>query len=309
MRRDVVLALFLATTSGLFAAVGAYNWMPMRERTLVLKEEGEKMHLSTVVVAKKDLVFGAGITAEQLEEAKWPKENVPEGSYTSITQFFAEQPNRVVLEAVHASEPILRGKVTGPGQRATLSSMLSDGMKAVSIKVNDVVGVGGFVMPGDYVDVLLIVEEREAEDRKKPRNPAYSDLLLERVRVLAIDQSFDPKLEQPKIGSTVTVEVALADAQKIALAQQIGRLSLVLRSTGHLATTGKPRRMLASDLGDNGDKASAATFQPTNAVAEQPPAVPPSTGEEPPRHASAKINVVRSVTSSEYEVVRANPAP
>ena len=309
MRRDVVLALFLASTSGLFAALGAYNWMPMREKTLVIKSEEPQIELTTVVVAKKDLAFGSRVLADQLEETKWPADNLPEGAYTTIAKLFAEQQNRVVLEAIRASEPLLQGKISGPGQRATLSNMLGEGMKAVSIKVNDVVGVGGFVMPGDFVDILLVVEEREAEDRKKPKLPAYSDLLLERIRVLAVDQSFDLKQEQPKLGNTVTVEVSLADAQKVALAQRVGQLSLVLRSTAHLAVTNKARRLLVSDLGDNGDKAAQATFVPTNAVADPALQVSPSPSVEPeaPRRTSAKINVVRTVTASEYEVARAKP--
>lgn len=309
MRRDVVLALFLASTSGLFAALGAYNWMPMREKTLVLKTEEPQIALTTVVVAKKDLAFGSRVLAEQLEETKWPADNLPEGAFTTIADLFNEQQNRVVLEAVRVNEPVLKGKVSGPGQRATLSNMLGDGMKAVSIKVNDVVGVGGFVMPGDFVDIVLVVEEREDEDRKKPKHPAYSDLLLERIRVLAVDQSFDLKQEQPKLGNTVTVEVSLADAQKIALAQKIGQLSLVLRSMGNLAVTNKARRLLVSDLGDNGDKALQATFEPTNAVAAAAPEVPTSPRVEPeaPRNALAKINVVRTVTASEYEVARSKP--
>jgi pilus assembly protein CpaB len=309
MRRDVVLALFLATTSGLFAAVGAYNWMPMREKTLVIKSEEPQIDLTTVVVAKKDMAFGSRVLADQLEETKWPAENLPEGAFRTISELFNEQQHRVVLEALRANEPVLKGKVSGPGQRATLSNMLGEGMKAVSIKVNDVVGVGGFVMPGDFVDILLVVEEREDDDRKKPKHPAYSDLLLERIRVLAVDQSFDLKQEQPKLGNTVTVEVLLADAQKIALAQKIGQLSLVLRSTAHLAVTNKARRLLVSDLGDSGDKAAEATFHPTNAVAADAPQVPPSprAEPEPPRNALAKISVVRAVTASEYEVARSKP--
>lgn len=309
MRRDVVLALFLASTSGLFAALGAYNWMPMREKTLLLKSEQPKIALTTVVVAKKDLAFGSAVAAEHLQEAQWPVGNVPEGSYSTIAQLFSEQQNRVVLEAVRANEPLLHGKISGPGQRATLSNMLGEGMKAVSIKVNDVVGVGGFVMPGDFVDILLNVEEREADDRKKPKLPAFTDLLLERIRVLAVDQTFDLKQEQPKLGNTVTVEVSLEDAQKISLAQNIGKLSLVLRSTAQLAVTNKPRRMMVSDLGDNGDKAPQATFEPTNAVAEEAPKVSPtpSVQEEIVPNRAAKISVVRTVTSSDYEVVRAKP--
>lgn len=306
MRRDVVLALFLASSSGLFAAIGAYNWMPTSQKTLVLKTEAPQIALTTVVVAKKDLAFGTSVTAEQLEESKWPAENVPEGSYKTIAQFFGEQHNRVVMEAVRASEPVLRGKVSGPGQRATLSNMLGEGMKAVAIKVNEVAGVGGFVLPGDYVDILLVVEEKEADDRKKPKLPAYTDLLLERVRILAVDQSYDLKQETPKLGHTVTVEVSLVDAQKIALAQSFGTLSLVLRSTSHLATAGKTRRMLVSDLGDSGDKPAAAAFEPTNAVAPVEEKVPPSPSEpEEPR--PAVVKVVRSVASSDYTVARSKP--
>lgn len=267
------------------------------------------MDLTTVVVAKKEVAFGTTVSADVLQETKWPAGNAPEGSYKTVSQFFAEQQNRVALEALRVNEPILRGKVSGPGQRATLSNMLGEGMKAVSIKVNDVAGVGGFVMPGDYVDILLVVEERDADDRKKPKLPGFSDLLLERVRVLAIDQSFDLKQEQPKLGNTVTVEVAIADAQRIALAQSIGKLSLVLRAATQMDIGHKSRRMLVSDLGDSGDKAPQATFEPTNAVAEETPQVATSLGvqQEEPRRASAKINVVRAVTSSEYEVARSTP--
>lgn len=309
MRRDVILALFLASTSGLFAAIGAYNWMPVRQKTLVLKQEEPAIDLTTVVVAKKDVPFGTTVSADALQETKWPADNLPEGSYKTVSQFFGEQQNRVALEALHANEPILRGKVSGPGQRATLSNMLSQGMKAVSIKVNDVAGVGGFVMPGDFVDILLVVEERDADDRKKPKLPGFSDLLLERVRVLAVDQSFDLKQEQPKLGNTVTVEVALSDAQKIALAQSIGKLSLVLRPAAQMDAGSKARRLLVSDLGDSGDKAPQATFEPTNAVAEETPQVATSPGvqQDRPQRATAKINVVRTTKPEEYEVARSTP--
>jgi pilus assembly protein CpaB len=312
MRRDVFLALFLASTSGLFAAVGAYNWMPSGPKQLIVPA-APAIALTTVVSAKADLAFGTVIGAEQLQETKWPAETVPTGSYKTIAEFFAEQQNRVVLEKIRGNEPILRGKISGPGQRATLSNMLGNGMKAVTIKVNDVASVGGFVLPGDYVDVILTVEAKEDDDRKKPKLPGYSDLLLERVRVLAIDQSADLKQEAPKVGQTVTVEVTLPEAQKISLASTLGTLSLALRSNASASVTSNaPRRILVSDLaGDNGDKVPAATFVPTNAVAPEPAKVPPSSSKDGEgvyvRPQIAKINVVRSVKSSEYTVMRAKP--
>ena len=300
MRRDVVLALFLASTSGLFAAVGAYNWMPTGQpRTqLVLVPSGPQIALTTVVTAKKDLAFGTALSAEELQESKWPADTVPAGTFKTVSEFFAEQNNRVVLEVIRGSEPILRGKVSGPGQRATLSNMIGEGKKAVSVKVDEVMGVGGFVLPGDYVDLILVVQEREDDDRKKPKLPAYSNLLVERVRVLGVDQNSDLKLETPKLVQTVTVEVEIEDAQKIALAQTVGKISLVLRSNAQASASKKTKTIMASDLtGDSGDKGS---FVPTNAVAEEAPKMPssPSKDEgESVRPPVAKINVVRSVES------------
>lgn len=307
MRRDVVLALFLASTSGLFAAVGAYNWMPTGQTKKLVVQAPPSIELTTVLVAKRDLVFGASLNADELHEAKWPADTVPDGAYKNVAEFFGEQQNRVVLESLRANEPVLRGKVSGPGQRATLSNMIGTGKKAVAVKVDEVLGVGGFVLPGDYVDLLLVVEEREDDDRKKPKLPGYTDLLVERVRVLAVDQNSDLKLETPKLVQTVTLEVEIDDAQKIALAGTLGKISLVLRSNAQAAAGKRPRRLSSTDLaGDSGDKAS---FQPTIAVAPVPDMVPPSVREEevPAPPPVAKINIVRSVESSEYSVARVKP--
>lgn len=307
MRRDVVLALFLATTSGLFAALGAYNWMPMGQTKKPVVQAPPQIELTTVLVAKKDLVFGASLNADELQESKWPADTVPDGSYKTVAEFFGEQQNRVVLEGLRANEPILRGKVSGPGQRATLSNMIGTGKKAVAVKVDEVLGVGGFVLPGDYVDLLLVVEEREDDDRKKPKLPGYTDLLVERVRVLAVDQNSDLKLETPKLVQTVTLEVEIDEAQKIALAGTLGRISLVLRSNALAADAKRPKRLSSTDLsGDSGDKAS---FQPTIAVAPEPETVAPSVREEeePAPPPVAKINIVRSTESSEYSVTRVKP--
>lgn len=302
MRRDVVLALFLASTSGLFAAVGAYNWMPSGVKEIKVQTAAPAIDLTTVVVAKAELAFGTQVAIENIIEAKWPAANVPEGSYKTIQDFFAEQANRVVLETIRANEPLLKGKVTGPGQRATLSSMLGSGMKAVTIHVNDVRGVGGFVMPGDYVDVLLTVEPKDDEARKKPSS-TYSELLLERMRVLAIDQVADLKQSTPKLAQTVTVEASIQNAQRLALASTVGTLSLVLRSNANVENETEQRRVTLSDLnGDIGDKAGTRALQPTNAVAPEPQPVPPvdSRGGD----GMATVSVVRSVQSSEYSVMR-----
>ena len=310
MRRDVVLALSLASMSGFFAAFGAYNWMPSGERTTLALPAKPQIELTTVVVAKTDLAFGSAISVESLTESQWPVANVPEGSFKTISELLREQENRVVLEAMRAKEPVLRGKISGPGQRATLANMLGEGKKAVSIRVNDVMGVSGFVLPGDFVDLLVTVEPKEEDGKKSESKLAYTDLLLEKVRVLAVDQTFDPKLQEPKLGRTVTVEATLEESQKITLASTVGTLSLVLRNSAAQAKSGEARRIEVSDLsGDNGDNKPKATLQPTNAVAEPPPPVPPVERKDgdgmKSKPAGAKISVYRGEKSSDYTVTRA----
>ena len=144
-----------------------------------------------------------------------------------------------MLTAIEANEPVLASKITGSGQRATLSAVLGDGMKAVTIRVNDVEGVAGFVLPGDRVDVVLT--------RQQDKNSAAADVVLQNVRVLAVDQIADERTEKPSIAKAVTVEVEVMAAQKLALAATVGTLSLALRKAGE-STPSNTRRITVSDL-------------------------------------------------------------
>jgi pilus assembly protein CpaB len=134
---------------------------------------------------------------------------------------------RIVLTAIEANEPILNAKITGSGQRATLSALIADGRKAATIRVNDVDGVAGFVLPGDRVDVMV--------SRQLDKGTAVNDVVLKNAKVLAIDQLADERAEKPSIAKAVTLEVDIAGAQKLALAGQIGTLSLALRKAGDAA--------------------------------------------------------------------------
>ncbi len=300
MRRESALALSLAAVSGLFAAVGAYNWAPEQSglpRTEIVA--APTIPLTTVVVAKEDFGFGTALAKEKLQEVQWPEGSVPKGSFKTVDALFKEHENRVVIEAMRTNEPILSGKVTGPGQRASLSTMLGDGMKAVTIRVNDVIGVGGFVLPGDHVDIFMTHDGKAPSDKPEAATPAFTDLLLQNLRVLAVDQIADPKKDAPVVARTVTVEANMQDAQKITLASTVGNLSLVLRKEGSTASASDWKRVTANDLaGDSGDKDRVATLEPTNAVA----------GAAAPVSGTAKINIVRSVDQKleqkEYTVRR-----
>ncbi len=306
MRRRNFYALTIAALSGIIAAIlinnytnAQYDWA----RRQVLNPP--QAPTTTLVVATEDLAFGAAVQAEKLKEVPWPLESVPVGSYRSIKELFDEQQNRVVLSHLRGNEPVVSGKVTGPGQRAGLATMLDEGKKAVSIRVNDVVGVSGFLLPGDYVDLLLTQTGKEASESKKVENlEAYTSVLLEKIRVLAVDQTADPAQATPILARTITVEADLDQAKKITLASSVGNISAVLRKTGALGLAGDVGPVTVSQLaGDSGDNNKVSAFVPTNAVAEPTPSVSPEPAKEV-RPSLAKVSIIRSVNASEYSVPR-----
>ena len=155
--------------------------------------------MGQVVVANKALRFGMAINGNMLREVSWPKSAIPKGAFANKAATFKEGGKRVVLAAIAQNEPILKAKVTGPGQRATLSAIVAEGMKAVSVRVNDVLGVAGFILPCERVDVLLTQTPRTelSASGEKKKESAYTDLLLQNVRVLAVDQLADDRSARP----------------------------------------------------------------------------------------------------------------
>lgn len=177
-----------------------------------------------VVVARVPLPFGSRIHRENLAIVPWPADSVPQGTYSVIDDLVAKNEERVVLRSMEPAEPILASKISGPGGRATLSTVVGKDQRAVTIRVNDVLGVAGFVLPGDRVDVLLT--RKEDNDRDRPA----TDVLLQNVRVLGIDQDASDRKDKPTVARAVTLEVSTDEAQKLTLGTQVGVLSLALRN-------------------------------------------------------------------------------
>jgi pilus assembly protein CpaB len=191
-----------------------------------------------IVIAAGPLRFGMRLNADALREVAWSDEAIPAGTFGSIADLMSAG-NRIVLASIEKNEPILRTKVTGPGQKATLSAVIQDGMRAVTIRVNDVDGVGGFVLPNDHVDVLLT--------RQQERTNGMNDVVIQNARVLAVDQLADDAADRPTVVKAVTLEVDTISAQKIALSASLGSLSLMLRRAGEQFQDAT-RRVTAGDL-------------------------------------------------------------
>ena len=236
MRASTLVMIGFAVLFGLLAVFVAQSWLTSAADARLKSLEAQKRPVATqtIVVASKPLRYGNELSASLLHEIPWSQDALPAGAFAKINDVLAGG-KRVVLAAIEPNEPILSVKITGPGQRATLSAMLHEGMKAVTIRVSDVEGVAGFVLPGDRVDIALT--------RLDGKGGATTDVVLQNATVLAIDQVADERSSSPSIAKSVTLEVDMVAAQKLDLAASLGNLSLLLRKAGE---TNSPKSLRVS---------------------------------------------------------------
>jgi pilus assembly protein CpaB len=218
-----------AVLFGLLAVFLSQSWLNSAADARMRSIEASKRPLATqtIVVAAKSLRYGNELAAPSMREIAWPDGALPAGAFATIGDVLKDG-KRIVLAAIEPNEPVLTVKITGPGQRATLSALVQPGMKAVTIRVNDVDGVGGFVLPGDHVDVALT--------RQVDKENASTQVVLQDVRVLAIDQSADQRTANAAVAKSATLEVDTVGAQKLGLAGSVGTLSLLLRKAGETSS-------------------------------------------------------------------------
>lgn len=240
---------------------------------------------ASVVVASGNLAYGAKLGPENLRLLNWPVGAVPVGAFTRIEDVVGSGPDkgRVALRSISTNEPILSSMVSAPGGRATLSAVMNEQMRAMTIRVNDVYGVAGFVLPGDHVDVLLT----RAGSGESPT----TDILLQNITVLGIDQDNSDKKDKPTIARAVTLEVGPEQAQKLALASSVGTLSLTLRNLANVEAV-KVRSIGLGDLrvGEANVEVPKTEAPPPRVAVTEPP--PPS------------VRIVRGTATSQYEVFR-----
>lgn len=182
---------------------------------------------NTIVVAATGLKFGAEVKPENLKEIGWSSSEVPSGAFRTVREIFGREGKRVALAQVEINEPLLASKISNPGQKATLSAVIAEGMRAVTVRVDDVNGVAGFVTPGDKVDVIMT--------RVLDEGGAITEMVAELARVLAVDQAVEQRSEAPTVPKAVTIEVEDAVAQKVAFAASVGKISLMLRRAGDVS--------------------------------------------------------------------------
>jgi pilus assembly protein CpaB len=257
----------LAVVFGALAVAASHSWLSQQAdaQKRAFEAQNRQTEMSTIVVAGSALRFGSKLSSTVLSEIPWPADSMPQGAFASISELLDEG-DRVALAPVDPNEPILATDITGPGQRATLSALIDEGMRAVTVRVDDVNGVAGFVLPGDRVDVILTQHSRDGTGQ--------AVVVLQSVRVLAIDQMADARAEEPDIAKAVTLEVDTPSAQKIALAASVGTLSLVLRRAGELVA----ENTRSITLGDLGADFASLMVSTDDGPDQASVAAPPATG-------------------------------
>jgi pilus assembly protein CpaB len=252
MKGRAIFMLFFALVAAGGAVWLARGWLDSQVKTVVVTEE-TKAPVVTVVVANELMPFGRRITANYLKEIEWPADSIPAGAFSKIEDLTSEKDPRVVLQAIQLNEPVLQTKISDPGGRATLSAVIDETMRAVTIRVNDVFGVAGFVLPSDRVDILLT--------RKINEQPS-TNILIQNVRVLAIDQTSSNDKDNPKVAEAVTLEVSPAQAQKLALSASVGTLSLALRNRSNTdLSTSRAMRLGDLSAGEGNDTEAASALK------------------------------------------------
>ena len=221
-QRNLVI-IGVAVLLGLFAMYIANSYFSGVELNQARVAQEQK--LARIVVASQPMAFGTKLTADNLRLQNWPASSVPQGAFASLDVALAH--NRVALRPIVVGEPVLADKVSGLDGRATLAANLPAGMRATSIPITNVTGVAGFALPGTSVDVILT---RQIPGDGAGQADQMSDVILENIHILAIDQLADEKTGEPKVGTTATLQTDLYGAQKLAIAQKIGTLSLALRN-------------------------------------------------------------------------------
>lgn len=190
---------------------------------------------SRIVVATQDINAGTRLMPDLLKTIDWPSGSIPAGAFHEIEPLTS----RVIKVNLHRGEPLLEAKLAPEGTAGGLSGVIPEGKRAITVRVNDVVGVAGFALPGNLVDILVNVKE----DHKNP----VSKIVLEQILVLAVAQDLGRDETKPKVVNAVTLEVTPEQAERLDLARSVGTLSLVLRNQID-KTTGSTAGVRTQDL-------------------------------------------------------------
>jgi pilus assembly protein CpaB len=209
--RRALLMMALAIVFGLVAVGLASRWLLRQTPASANK----------IVVAASDVNLGQRLTPAMLKTLDWPAESLPRGALSDADKLVG----RVLKTSVLRDEPLNEAKLAPAGTLGGLSALIAEGKRAMTVRVNDVVGVAGFALPGNFVDIIVNTRSTGGGNEN-----AISKIVLERILVLAVAQEVGRDETKPRVVNAVTLEVTPAQAENLDLARSVGTLSLMLRN-------------------------------------------------------------------------------
>ena len=211
-----LIVLAVAVLSGLLAVMLAARWLDRQSSNGVTR----------IAVAATEISLGQRLAPEMIKLVDWPKDSLPPGAHTDI----AKLEGRVLRGSLQRGEPVLDAKLAPQGTQGGLSAVIAEGKRAITVRVNDVIGVAGFALPGNYVDIIVNTQKEGERVDRNSRDQNISKIVLEKILVLAVAQEVSRDETKPRVVNAVTLEVTPEEAEKIDLARSVGSLSLVLRN-------------------------------------------------------------------------------
>jgi pilus assembly protein CpaB len=268
--------LILSVVIGLGATIVAAGWVAQQGRVAS----------NRIVVGAIDLELGSRINAQMLKTVDWPSGSIPPGAFSEPQAL----QDRVLKTSVLRGEPVLESKLAPVGTKGGLSAVIPEGKRAMTVRVNDVIGVAGFALPGNYVDIVVNTqlegEARNGQDKQ------ISKIVLEHILVLAVAQEANRDETKPKVVNAVTLELTPEQAEKLDLARSVGTLSLVLRNQidrKEVDTRGIMKRQLLTGDQVETKPAEPTKPEPAKVVYRTKPAAAPSEKK------TDKVEVIKGV--------------
>ncbi|MBA5686217.1 Flp pilus assembly protein CpaB [Rugamonas apoptosis] len=273
-----VIMMLVAIALAFGAVLVAAQWINKQSSTNTQK----------VAVALVDIPLGSRINAEMVRLVDWPAAAMPPGAFNDPKAL----DTRVARTTIQRGEPLMEGKLAPPGTQGGLSAVVAEGKRAMTVRVNDVVGVAGFALPGNFVDILVNTQE-EGMRNNTAKDPSISKIVLEHMLVLAIAQEAGRDDTKPKVVNAVTLEVTPEEAEKLDLARSVGTLSLVLRNQidpKPVQTAGATKTSLL------GKPVAVAEAKPVPVAAPREPAPRRVAAVRPP--AKDQVEIIRGLDRS-----------
>lgn len=270
-----LLLVAASVVIGIGAVAIAQHWIAKRTEVASTK----------VVVASRDLAFGSQLREGMLEVIEWPASSKLKDPVAEPAQIYT----RVINTPILRGEPVLISKLAPLGEKGGLSALLHEGSRAITVKVNEIVGVAGFALPGNYVDVIANATQKSGK--------VVSKIILERILVLALAQDASTVETKPRLVNAVTLEVTPQQAEQIDLARSVGSLSLVLRSQVDVAHVQTPGASI-DDLFKSTELTTVKPAFATQAVTRRVPTQRVAVTAPVIHHAPAKPEIIRGTVKS-----------